>query len=103
MAVKHQLETYSMYPEDIARVADLVKRLGSNRSEVVRQAIRIIHSHVKSVQNEVSQGLKPGQDFQVVFEGKILNDFDFLSSGRMKIKKSKKSIEDLKKEQISLF
>lgn len=95
--------TISVYDEDKARLSDLSKRLGMNKSSVVRLAVKIIHSHVKSVQNEVSQGLKPGQDFQSAFEGKILNDFDFLSSGRLKIKKSKKSLDELKKEQITLF
>lgn len=103
MASKFQVETYSMFPDDVSKLSDVSKRLGMNKSEVVRLAISVIYGHVKSVQNEVSQGLKPGQDFQSTFQHRILNDFDFLVSGRVKIKKSKKTLEELKKEQVSLF
>ena len=96
-------ETFSFFSDDTARLLDVAQRLGMNKSAVVRLALHVIAGHVKAVQGEISRSLKPNEDFQHVFQRQILNDFDFMMSGRVKLNKPKKSLEELKKTQIDLF
>lgn len=103
MAQFYRTETFSFYPEDKAMILDVSRRLGMKKSTFMRLAVKILDGHVRAVQRDVSRSLKPGEDFQEVFQRRILSDFDYLISGQGKIGKPKKSLEELKKQQLDLF
>lgn len=103
MGQNYLTETFSFYPDDKERILDVSRRLGMTKSAFLRLAVLVMDGHVRAVQRDVSKSLKPGEDFQSVFERQIRNDFDFLMSGHVKLGKPKKTLEELKKTQMDLF
>lgn len=96
-------KTYSFFPDDVERLSDCASRMGMNESAFLRFSINVMFGHIKAVQQDVSKSLKAGEDYQRVFERRILTDFDHLMSGRGKFGKPKKTLETLKNTQMTMF